>query len=61
MRYCLRNNGKAVLLISEDLDELMSLSDNIGVLCSGKLQGVLDIKDATYDKIGRLMTGEKED
>ena len=56
-----RNNGKAVLLISEDLDELMSLSDKIGVLCSGKLQGVLDIKDATYDKIGRLMTGEKED
>lgn len=56
-----RNQGKSILLISEDLDELLQLSDRIGVLCSGKMQGVLDIKDATYEKIGSLMSGEKED
>lgn len=53
-----RNNGKAVLLISEDLDELLQLCDTIGVLCSGKLQDTLKREDATYEKIGKLMTGE---
>ena len=53
-----RNDGKAVLLISEDLDELLQLCDTIGVLCSGKLQDTLSREDATYEKIGKLMTGE---
>lgn len=53
-----RNDGKAVLLISEDLDELLQLCDTIGVLCSGKLQDTLKREDATYEKIGKLMTGE---
>jgi simple sugar transport system ATP-binding protein len=56
-----RNKGKTILLISEDLDELIKLSDRIGVLCSGKLQGIVDIQDVTYEKIGSLMAGEKED
>lgn len=55
-----RNRGKAVLLISEDIEELLQLSDTIGVLCSGKLQGVLSRKEASYDKIGKLMTGETD-
>lgn len=54
-----RNEGKAVLLISEDLDELLQLCDTIGVLCSGKLQDTLKREEATYEKIGKLMTGEK--
>lgn len=53
-----RNKGKAILLISEDLDELFQLCDTIGVLCSGKLQGVLSREEATYEKVGRLMAGE---
>ena len=56
-----RNSGKSVLLISEDLDELISLADRIGVLCSGKLQGVLDKDTATYEIIGKLMAGDKEE
>lgn len=52
-----RNKGKAVLLISEDLDELLELSDTIGVLSGGKMQGILNIKEATYEKIGELMVG----
>ena len=53
-----RNEGKAILLISEDLDELLQLCDTIGVLCSGRLQDTLKREDATYEKIGKLMTGE---
>lgn len=53
-----RNKGKAILLISEDLDELLQISDRIGVLCSGKLQGIVERSEATYAKIGRLMVGE---
>lgn len=55
-----REKGKAVLLISEDLDELLQLSDSIGVMCSGKIQRVLPRSEATYEKIGRLMTGETD-
>lgn len=52
-----RNDGKAVLLISEDLDELMQLCDVIGVLCSGKLQGIIKQEDANYENLGELMAG----
>ncbi len=53
----IRDEGKAVVLISEDLDELMALSDRMAVLCSGRLMTVLD--RAAYDRarIGALMSG----
>ena len=47
--------GVAVLLISE---ELVQMSDRIGVLCSGEMMAVIDRKEADYDTIGRLMSGE---
>ena len=50
--------GVAVLLISEELDELFQMSDRIGVLCSGEMMAVIDRKEADYDTIGRLMSGE---
>ena len=50
--------GVAVLLISEELDELFQMSDRIGVLCSGEMLAVIDRKEADYDTIGRLMSGE---
>ena len=53
----LREKGTAILLISEDLDEIMSLSDRIGVMFEGKLVGILDAEKATIDKIGKMMTG----
>ena len=50
--------GVAVLLISEELDELFQMSDRIGGLCSGEMMAVIDRKEADYDTIGRLMSGE---
>ena len=53
-----RNTGKAVLLISLELDEVMLLSDRIGVLHDGRLMGIIDAKGATREKIGLMMAGE---
>lgn len=50
--------GIAILLISEELDELFQMADTIGVMCDGKMMAVLDRKEADYDSIGRLMSGE---
>ncbi len=53
-----QKQGVAVLLISEDLDELFSLSDRIGVLYEGQLVGVMATADATRETIGLMMTGK---
>lgn len=58
-----RNSGKAVLLISADLEEIMALSDRIAVLFGGRIVGILDREEATVQRIGLLMggiTGEEE-
>jgi len=52
-----RNSGKAVLLISLELDEVMMLSDRIGVMYDGRLMDVLDASKATREQIGLLMAG----
>jgi simple sugar transport system ATP-binding protein len=52
-----RNNGTAVLLISEDLDEIFALSDRIAVIYEGKIMGILSREDATKEKVGLLMAG----
>lgn len=52
-----RNNGKAILLISLELDEILSLSDRIGVIYNGNIPRVLDRKEADENKIGILMAG----
>jgi simple sugar transport system ATP-binding protein len=51
-----RASGAAVVLISEDLDELMSLSDRIAVLAHGRISGVLDGESAGRSELGHLMT-----
>ena len=56
----LRNAGSGVLLISEDLDEVMQLSDKILVLFNGKINGVLARGEADKDYIGQLMAGLTE-
>ena len=53
----LRQSGKAVLLISLELDEIMGLSDRIAVMYDGQIVGMLDSKDATEKKLGILMAG----
>ena len=50
--------GVAILLISEELDELFALSDRIGVMCSGEMMTIMERSEADYDRIGRLMSGE---
>jgi simple sugar transport system ATP-binding protein len=52
-----RDAGTAVLLVSEDLDELLALSDRIAVLAHGSLTGTLRRDDADRRVIGTLMTG----
>ena len=50
-------DGVAVLLISEDLDEILALSDRIVVLYEGAIAGEVDAVDATPEGIGLLMAG----
>lgn len=50
--------GTAILLISEELDEIFQMADRIGVMCDGNMMAVLDREEADYDTIGRLMSGE---
>lgn len=52
-----RDEGVAVLLVSAELDEVLALSDTIGVIYKGKLVAVMPREVADRDKIGLLMTG----
>jgi simple sugar transport system ATP-binding protein len=55
----LRNEGKAILLISADLSEVMECSDRIAVLYEGEIVAIKDSKEFAREEIGRLMAGEK--
>ncbi len=58
----LRDQGVGVLLVSAELDEILSLSDRIGVLYRGRLVGLFDGAEATREKLGYLMaTGADPD
>ncbi len=52
-----RNKGKSVVLISADLEEIMTLCDRIAVMFGGRIVGILDRSEATIQKIGLLMGG----
>jgi len=52
-----RNSGTSVLLISEDLEELLMISDRIGVMFEGKIVGVVDGANANINQIGLMMGG----
>jgi general nucleoside transport system ATP-binding protein len=54
-----RDMGLAVLLVSADLNEIMSLSDRIIVMYEGKIMGELSQAEATAEKLGLLMAGSK--
>ncbi len=55
-----RNKGRAVLLVSFELDEIMSLSDHIDVIFEGKITGRVAGKDADEKELGFMMAGGKE-
>ena len=52
-----RSKGTAVLPISEDLDELLALSDRLIVLYEGRIVGEMPAEEATAEKLGLLMGG----
>ena len=53
----IRARGGAVLLVSEDLDELMALCDRIAVVYHGRIAGEFKRDEADVMELGRLMTG----
>jgi len=53
----LREKGSAVLLVSEDLDEIMALSDRIAVMFNGKIVAVRESDKTSMQEIGLLMAG----
>ena len=54
-----RDNGKAILLISLELEEVMNLSDRILVMYEGEIVGELDPKKTTVEELGLYMAGAK--
>ena len=56
-----RDSGKAVLLVSLELDEVMNLSDRILVMYEGEIVGELDPKQTTVQELGLYMAGAKKD
>jgi simple sugar transport system ATP-binding protein len=52
-----RTSGNAILVISEDLDEVLALSDRVAVMFEGRMVAVLDVAEATVERIGLLMAG----
>jgi simple sugar transport system ATP-binding protein len=52
-----RDEDKAVLLVSADLEEILSLSDRIAVFYEGRIAGILDPSEATEARLGMMMTG----
>lgn len=54
-----REKGRAVLLISFELDEILHVSDRIAVLYEGKIVGIRDPKETTEQELGFLMAGGK--
>ena len=52
-----RSRGAAVMLISEDLDEILRISDRIAVIYEGEIVGIINAQDATPEKLGLMMSG----
>ena len=52
----LAKSGKAIIMISSEMTEILRMSDRIVVMCEGKKTGELDIAEATQEKIMTLAT-----
>ncbi|WP_435124989.1 ABC transporter ATP-binding protein [Halobaculum sp. D14] len=57
----LRDDGKAVLLVSSKLDEVRGLSDRLAVMYRGRVVDVVDPDEVTEEQLGLLMAGERPD
>jgi simple sugar transport system ATP-binding protein len=56
-----RTRGAAILLVSEDLDEILKLSDRVVVMHTGEIMGNLPAAETTIDRLGMLMGGVREE
>ena len=56
-----RNKGKAVLLVSLEMDEVLDVSDRILVMYEGEIVGELDPKKTNPEEIGLFMAGAKRE
>ena len=56
-----RDKGKAVLLVSLELDEILNVSDRIVVINNGERIGTVDAQDTNENEIGLMMAGVKGD
>ena len=56
-----RDAGKAILLISLELDEIMNCADTIGVIYNGSMQKIADAGSLTTNQVGEFMMGVKSD
>lgn len=56
-----RDSGKAVLLVSLELDEVLNVSDRIAVIYEGKIVDIIDARDADENKLGLMMAGGGSD
>jgi ABC-type uncharacterized transport system ATPase subunit len=54
-----RSRGVAILLLSEDLDELLTLADRIAVICEGRIMGIVTPDEADVEQLGLMMAGER--
>ncbi len=52
-----RERGSAILLVSEDLEEVLTLSDRIAVMFEGRIMGIVDAEEADVEVIGAMMAG----
>ncbi len=55
----LRNENKAVLLVSADLDEVLQLSDRMAIMYEGQFMGIVKPEEVTEEQIGLMMGGVK--
>ncbi len=54
-----KKRGAAILLVSEDLDEILNLSDRIAVMFNGEIVGEVNREEANIEELGFMMTGAK--
>ena len=57
----MRDAGTGVLLVSTELDEILSLSDRVAVMYAGEIIDVLPIEEATRERVGLLMAGIRDE
>ena len=54
-----QGRGTGILVISEDLDEVLALSDRIAVMFEGRLMGIVDRADVSVEQLGVMMAGSE--